>query len=92
MSKSQNIRRRAWMYRFGIEKTGPCCYCGVNLTLRTSTTEHKIPKWITAKSGIDNLYISCNRCNQERSKTGNKVAAVAKQTLKYLRQKRAGLA
>ena len=61
--KSGTRRKRAALLRKGIDT---CCWCGIKLTLDTSTLEHIIP---LASNGLDNANnrtLACKPCNSTR--------------------------
>ncbi len=66
--KNQEITRRRTIKRrlFAGRKRVPCCFCGKRLTMDQATLEHIIPKSRGGEFVIENLTISCWRCNQRR--------------------------
>jgi len=45
------------------EQSGECGYCGKAITLEQGVCDHKIPHSHGGKTEIDNLVVSCKRCN-----------------------------
>lgn len=57
------IRERLWGRP---SRNAICHYCGVGITRKTSTLDHKIPRIHGGKNGRDNLIMACKPCNQEK--------------------------
>jgi 5-methylcytosine-specific restriction endonuclease McrA len=59
---------RAWFAsKLNADGTGRCIYCNAPVTLGTAQTEHKMPPWRPQGSlKLDNLAISCQKCNQQK--------------------------
>lgn len=64
--------------QIGADQGNRCCYCDVTLTWKVremrlsptcATLEHIIPVAEGGQNFIDNLAVSCNRCNSRRGIT-----------------------
>lgn len=65
--------------QIGRSQGNKCCYCGVTLTWQhhqhkplaptCATLEHIVPQVDGGQNFIDNLAVSCNRCNGRRGTT-----------------------
>jgi hypothetical protein len=60
-------RKRFWKKKFGEQETAPCYYCGAELTLATSSLEHKQPRFQGGTSDFENLEIACLSCNLQKN-------------------------
>lgn len=45
---------------------GICAHCGVELTLKTFTVDHYIPRSKGGQSTMDNLIPLCSKCNSDK--------------------------
>lgn len=60
-SQSRRRRRRLFKTRDPI-----CHYCKVELTLKDSTVDHKIPRSRGGGNEDENLVLCCHTCNQDK--------------------------
>lgn len=57
------LSRRNLMLRDG----GECQYCGVNVSLKTGTMDHVIPRSRGGTHTWDNVVLACSKCNQKKA-------------------------
>ena len=57
------LSRRNLVLRDG----GKCQYCGVNVSLKTSTIDHVVPKSRGGKHSWENVVLACAKCNQKKA-------------------------
>lgn len=62
-SRSKNTRRQRMALHRKINK---CHWCGIPLTIDTSTLEHKIPLGRGGLDNANNRTLACEPCNRER--------------------------
>ena len=48
------------------EENTTCYYCGDSLKSKNRTIDHKIPISRGGQTTLDNLVVSCKRCNEEK--------------------------
>lgn len=49
-----------------LRDAGRCQYCGEEISLRSLTIDHVIPKSLSGKTTWENTVVSCFRCNQKK--------------------------
>lgn len=49
------------------EQDGKCGYCGDEITMEKSVCDHRIPHSDGGLTELDNLVVSCKRCNADKS-------------------------
>jgi 5-methylcytosine-specific restriction endonuclease McrA len=49
------------------EQGGECGYCGVELKLEEGVGDHKVPHSHGGETSMDNLVVSCKKCNEMKS-------------------------
>ncbi len=59
-------RRKLRRQLFAGRRRVRCCFCGRELTFRKATLEHVVPRSLGGPNVLQNLRISCARCNNER--------------------------
>lgn len=62
MSTFDIIKRQNILNKSG----GICAHCGVELTLKTFTVDHYIPRSKGGSSTMDNLIPLCSKCNSDK--------------------------
>lgn len=62
MSTFDIIKRQNILSKSG----GICAHCGVELTLKTFTVDHYIPRSKGGQSTMDNLIPLCSKCNSDK--------------------------
>ena len=49
------------------EQDGKCGYCGDTITMEKSVCDHRVPYADGGLTELDNLVVSCKRCNADKS-------------------------
>ena len=50
-----------------MEQDNCCGYCGVDLKIDEAIGDHMIPHSLGGETTMDNLVVSCNKCNSMKS-------------------------
>lgn len=45
---------------------GKCAYCGTQLTVKTATIDHIVPRSRGGKTRWENVVLSCSKCNESK--------------------------
>ena len=64
----RSIRSDLWAYQLGY-----CYWCKQLVPHRCGTVDHIEPRSAGGSDSIDNLVMSCSKCNGERDSVGNPV-------------------
>ena len=50
-----------------MEQDSSCGYCGIDLQIENAIGDHMIPHSHGGETSMDNLVVSCNKCNSMKS-------------------------
>lgn len=64
--RNSHDKRRLKAKLFGGRASAKCCFCKKELSPATATLEHVVTVSAGGGWGIDNLRLSCARCNGDR--------------------------
>jgi 5-methylcytosine-specific restriction endonuclease McrA len=66
-SSTRRYKKRALFDATKCRGYAPCSYCGRKLTFAQATLDHVFPQLLGGRSGLGNLVLACEKCNNSKS-------------------------